>query len=301
MKGFVKNRWFLILMLLPDFGLVLAANIEPENNAVKVGLSVVKRVQVDYFLLTRGQPLDFKLSTVSDTGAWLRVYTRVWLSKDDKDDERRYVISFLSPDSSQRFALKTSISASTFGPGEQRVGRWRSFFVRIKPGIERFRLVLDSAPRDTVGIRFSFQAPRRWERVSLSGLKKLTLVKENHGSEQLEGIFYQIHSNQPYEFELNGPCWVRMRTRLNFDPTMEGNQAFILKVEKKGMVIERTLRSKKETGMYYKELADVVAGAERRVSFELADGVHKLKVIITGTVARSGAIMVERLIPEKYE
>ncbi len=301
MKSSVSKQCFLVVVWLLLCGFTVAAEVVPGNGAVKVGLSVVKRVPVDYFLLIRGQPLDFKVSAVPDTGAWLRVYTRVWWGKGE-EKEQEYVIAFLGADTVKRFTLRTAVSGSTLGPKGQKVGRWRSFFVRINPGRERFRLLLDSAPKDTVAVRFSFEAPRQWERLKLTGLKRLTLVTEGQGEKNREEGFYQVNCHEPYEFSVKGPCRVRIRARINFDPTMEGSQVFVLKVEEKdGIVLERTLRSKKEHGVYYKEMGNVVPATERRLSFELGDGIHRLRVLINGTVARTGAIAVERLLPEKYE
>ncbi len=293
----MKKGCFIGLLIV--IGLVHAVELQPEATYPRVGLSVVRRVVVDYYLLSKNQPIEFKVGVVPDTGCWLRVYTRLWRPSGEGG---RYSIVFKQGDSIRRFELSTTPSSSTLGPAGQRVGRWRSFFVRLQPGRQRFSLVLDSASSETVAVRLSFQSPRAWDRVQMARLEEVTVIKKRNGDDIRERSYYRWQSGEPFYFTLTGPGKVRLKIRLNFEPVVREGQNFLVRIEDNGRtIVEQTLRVRRDLNARYGEISGVLPSVERQVRFSIGEGVHRIVVVITGAAAKNGVFAVERSANEKYE
>lgn len=290
----VRLSWVLVLFC---YEMTIGAQTQPVGKPDKVQLSVIRKVPVDYYLLTRERPLVFRVDAVGDTGVWLRVYTRLWWR--ESLDKASYSVLFIAGDSSRRFRLETERSNRTVGPAGQPLGKWRSFFVKLSPGDTVVKLLMDSV-QDTVAIRLSFETPVTWKRVVILGRKELRIVVERNSETVSRNGYYRIHRNEPFEVEFFSPGPVRLRLRLDFDPTMRGEHVFLLGVEEEGKtIIEKSFRVKKALSAHYEEIGDVVPSVERVLRLNLKPGNHRLRIILQGTSARSGALMVERVVDEK--
>jgi hypothetical protein len=246
---------------------------------------------VKYYLLTSGAPLEFQV----DGPTWLRVYTRLWWPQSGTDRER-YRVSLWQEDVARPIEYEAGLSPSSFGPGRKKLGQWRSFFVQVPPGANHYRLVLDQARSDTVGVRFAFQSPRPWQSAGLP-TRALELVE---GRDTV--TFHEAPARQPVSLSVEGPCRVRLRARLSFTPELLGEQGFVLSVsEKKNTLVRRAFRVSRSPSAVYANASGLAPSTERTVRFNLGAGRHELSLLISGTMARTGALAVELLAGEKYE
>lgn len=165
------------------------------------------------------------------------------------------------------------------------------------------RLVLDSASSDTVAVRFTFQPPRRWERVKLAQRKCLTLILEKGGLAAHSEGYYHLRAEEPLEVGINGPCQVQFRFRIDFDQRMSGTQSFVVRLEDNNgeTLKEQTFRAGRDISASYKENPLIVPSVERRIRLKLGAGKHRLRVVLKGTMAKGGAVVVELLPRERYE
>ncbi|MGQ9678132.1 MAG: hypothetical protein ACUVUD_02485, partial [bacterium] len=77
---------------------------------------------------------------------------------------------------------------------------------------------------------------------------------------------------------------------------------FVLEVKEDGKtIIEKSFRVKKALSAHYEEIGDVIPSVERVHRLSLNPGNHRLRIILRGTSAKSGALMVERIVDEKGE
>lgn len=289
-----RFSWALALFC---YEMVIGAQIQPVGKPGKVQLSVIRKVPMDYYMLTSGKPLVFGVDAVGDTGVWLRVYTRVWWRQ--SVDKASYSILFITGDSSRSFRFETERSNRTLGPEGQPLGKWRSFYVKLTPGDTVFKLLMDSA-QDTVAIRLSFEVPAKWKRVVIPGRKELTVVVERDSERVSWNGYYRIHRDGPFDVDVFSPGPIRLRVRLDFDPTMRGEQGFVLEVKEDGKtIIEKSFWVKKALFTHYEEIGDVIPSVERVLRLNLEPGNHRLRIILLGTSAKSGALMVERIVDEK--
>ncbi|MEO0078497.1 MAG: hypothetical protein ABIK86_05810 [candidate division WOR-3 bacterium] len=276
---------------LVTFGLTQAAEVKVFSSTERVSVSVVRRVDVSYYLLTGNAPLEFEV----EGPAWLRVYTRLWWPGSGTD-RARYRLSLWQDDVQRPVEHEVSVSPSSYGPNRRNVGQWRSFFVQVPAGTNRYRLVLDEAGSDTVGVRFVFQEPRPWRAARL-GTRPLELVEGRDSA-----TFYEVTARHPVKVTVEGPCRIRLRVRLNYTPELLGEQSFGLVVsEGKDALVRRTFRVSRSPSAIYGNEPGLTPSGERRVGFSLGPGAHELSLVVSGTLARTAALAVDVLAGEKYE
>lgn len=296
MKGL---RFFLIFA-----NVAFAVQILSNSDVRQAKLQVLRPVSVDYYLLAKNQFADFKVTGIPDTGVWVRIYTRLWFGRKSKSGSVGwYNLSIITADSILRFRFQTTVSRSTQGPAGQALGRWRSCYLRLTPVVPEFRLLLDSASAETVAVRFLVQAPRVWERLKLNWSSPLKLVFRDTARENsIESLYYQIKTFTPFRLAVSGPCRIRLRFRIDYDPTMTGYQNFLVEVKAKDSLLrERSFRVRPEFGARYQEVSGVIPSTEKTLVIELTPGEHQLAVVIKGTPAKTAVVAVERLAGEKYE
>lgn len=270
----------------------VAAEVKVSTNVGQVSVSIVRRVDVNYYLVTGRSPLEFD----AQGAEWLRVYTRLWWPE-GKTGTQRYKLTLWQDEAGRPIQFDVGASSSSHGPQGRKVGEWRSFFIQVPSGGSHYRLVLDEAVGDTVAVRVVEQAPKPAHDVAVPGVRALTLVEGKDTSR-----FYEIGKGQPVRVAIDGPCRVTVRARLNFDPSVSGVQWFRLSaIEAKGEVASRNMRVGRSPAAVYSNEPSLLPSTERTLRFNLATGHHELTLSLSGTLARSGAVRVEVVPGDKYE
>ncbi len=270
----------------------LGADMKVTKSAGTAKVSVIRRVDLDYHLLTKSAPLEFTVSGPT----WLRVYTRAWLPSGSKGSQP-YRLSLWQEDVERPVELATELSSSSYGPGRQPVGAWRSFFVEVPSGSNTYRLVVNDAPAGTVGVRFKFEGPRPWQPVVLSGLE---VVRVAEGSDTSN--WYRVARGEPARLALSGPARFRVRARLDYDPSMLGAQNFVLSARADDkLVASENLRVSQSGTALYLGSGGQVPSSQAQLRFRLGAGEQDIMLALNGTLAKSAVIRVEKLAEEKYE
>lgn len=296
-----------LLLLTFATGNLHGASLKFAGNERPVGISVLRRINLEYRLLTRQRPLEFVLldsnpGNSQNSGHWLRVYSRIWWPHGAKDPQD-YSLSFWCGDSEiKRAEFETRRSRSSYGPNGRSVGEWRSFYVQIPPGRAACRLVLNGGQAETAAIRIAFQAPRPWQPLRLAGLDRLTLKSISRQRDTTGYTFWRVLPDRAVTLPLEGPCRVRIRTRINYDPGMSDDQNYVIVLKDGRQELKRALlrADRSRTGVFV-EATDVIPSTERSVYFQIGEEPHAVTLTLTGTLAKSGAVAVEVLPPEKYE
>ncbi|MFO7676077.1 MAG: hypothetical protein R6X12_07175 [bacterium] len=269
-----------------------AAEVRVRGSAGRTGVSVVRRVELDYQFVTARRPLEFEV----EGPGWVRVYTRLWWQVDGPE-RQAYGLSLWQDDVERPLEFETARSASSWGVSRHPVGRWRSFYIQVPAGATTYRLVLNEAPLDTVAVRFTRQAPPAWEPVALDGLERLMLVD---GSAEVE--YRRLAVGKPHTVDVTGPCRLQVRVRLNFEPGMVGAQNYVLAVTGGGVELAApNLRVSRTGSANWANAAGELPATERSVRFRVGEGTHRLRLELRGTLARSAGVRLERIADEKYE
>jgi len=273
-------------------GLALAGEVKVTSGAQPVDVSVIRRVNLAYQPVARGTPLEFDI----EGPCWLRVYTRLWWPG-GAESARRYGLSLWLGDVERPVAFETRLSPSSFGPSGRKVGEWRSFFVQVPEGNNHYRLEVTTGATETVGVRLALQSPRPGRLVAIPSARELSLAD---GRDTLE--LAELMTGRAAAFEVSGPCRVRVHARLSFEPGLPGAQNFVLTVQEgKAVLARKNLKAARSPSAIYVNEPGLIPSTEKVLKFNLAPGRHQLTLLLSGTLAKSGAVAVEVFTGEKYE
>jgi hypothetical protein len=288
-EGQRMSRVFLVCLLIVAAA-AGADQVEVRSSSRQVDVSVIQRMDLGYYLLTSRQALEFAVQGPT----WLRVYTRLWWPE-GVDWDQQYRMSLWQGDVERPLQFESGLSGSSFGPGRRQVGKWRSFYVQVPAGSNSYLLKLDKAPCDTVGVRFTFRAPRPWQPVAVQG-SELVLAD---GADTARVT--RLEPGVPLQVTVSGPCRVRVSARLNFDPSMVGAQNFVLTVDDGERPVSTDNFRVSRSGAVYVNEPGLVPSSRKSLRFNLGEGTHRLSINLSGTLARSAGVLVERIANEKYE
>ena len=273
-------------------GLAAAGEVKVTTCARPVDVSIIRRVDVAYYPVTKQGPLEFDV----EGSCWLRVYTRLWWPT-GADGLLKYGLSLWQDDVERPVSFETGLSKSSFGPGDLKVGEWRSFYVQVPEGNSHYRLAVTSGPAETVGVRLALQSPRPGRQAAIPGARERVLADGRDTSR-----LWELTTGQAATLELAGPCRVRVRARLSFDPGLPGAQNFVLAVrEGKSLLVRGNMKASRSPSATYVNEPGLIPSSERTLRFSLPPGRHQLTLMLSGTLARSGAAAVEVYAAEKYE
>jgi hypothetical protein len=284
--------WLWPTLLLTSFASGQTAAVKVPASTKQVVVSIVRRVDVSYYLVTSKVPLEFDVQGPT----WLRVYTRLWWPA-EKTGRARYRLLLRQDEVERPVEFEAGRSTSSYGPGQHPLGEWRSFYEQVPTGVVHYRLAPDEGAADTVAVRFALQPPKPWQPVAIAGARTLVLVEGKDTTR-----FYEIVRGQPARLKVSGPCRVRVRCRLNFDPSTSGVQSFVVTVKgDKGELARRSVRVSRSRAAVYSNEPALLPSSERSVVFSLPEGGHNLSLLLSGTLAKTGAVTAEVLAGEKYE
>ena len=282
----------LAFLLVLALGLALAGEVTVTSGAKSVDVNVVRRVNVAYYPVTKQGPLEFDVQGP----CWLRIYTRLWWPA-GADGLLKYGLSLWQDDVERPVSFETGLSTSSFGPGGRKVGEWRSFFAQVPEASTHFRLALTSGAAETVGVRLALQAPQPGRPVTIPGARELVLADGRDTSRLRE-----LKTGQAATIEVTGPCHVRVHAWLSFEPGLPGAQNFVVAVrEGNSLLVRRNMKAVRSPSAAYLNQPGLIPSTERTLKFSLPSGRHELTLMLSGTLAKSGAVAVEIVPGEKYE
>lgn len=286
------GTWMLLAgTTLVTAGSASAAEVKVSSSAGTAQVSVIRRVELDYYLVTKAKSLEFRVSGPT----WLKVYTRLWWPESGLQ-KANYSLSLWQEDMERSLVFETELSPSSFGPVGQKLAKWRSFYIQVPDGDNWYRLTLEEAPSGTVGVRFTYEKPAEWQQVNLNDARRLELVGESRRT-----TLYELRKESPLSFSVTGPCRLRVRARLNYGPEMDGRQNFILSIREGDSVLQTAnLRTARSAAVYDNEVG-FLPSREETMKIRLGPGEHRLDLKLSGTLAGSAAVRVERIADQIYE
>jgi hypothetical protein len=295
---FDSGRFISFLLLtfcLVAFGQAGSSGLEIKQKNRTIDISVIKRVTQQYYLLTNENPLELSIAGPN----WLRVYTRL-LFKAEMKEKAAYKIVVGEGEEERIVSLETEKSNSSFGPANQKFGKWRSFFIEVPKGVSNYKFNLWQAPSDTIAIRFSIEKPKEWKVLEAH----LSTVSGRLVAEEVGKVtdYYELGPNESIKLQLDGPLRLKLGARLNYDVTMEGAQKFTVIVLENGKELQRaTFRVGKSETAKYQNKTEVIPSTDRTFYLQIPEGKHQLEFQLTETVAKSAGLRFLSKAPEKYE
>jgi hypothetical protein len=283
----------LLTFCLIAFSQTGSGSLEIKQKNRTIGISVIKRVTQQYYLLTRNKPLELTIAGPN----WLRVYTRL-LFKPEMKDKGIYKIIVSEGEEERIVSLETEKSNSATGPTNQEFGKWRSFFIEVPKGVNNYKFSLWQAPSETVAIRFNIEKPKEWKSLTPDQFQKKLIADEAGKTTD----YYELGLTEPTKLQFEGPLRLKIATRLNYDITMEGAQKFtIVVLENDKELQQATFRVSKSETVKYQNKTEVIPSAERLFYLQIPAGKHQLEFRLTETLAKSAGLRFLSKAQEKYE
>jgi hypothetical protein len=291
----MKNIKFISIVLFFCFALLLGQNasLDVKKISPRTTLSVIKRVEQEYYLLTKNIPIELSVSGPTS----IRVYSRL-LWHNNMTDSQPYKLIIRQADQDKVLSFITEKSKSTYDANKQSYGKWRSFYLDIPAGLNNYKLTLLEAQSETVAVRFNFEKPKEYKKSSPYGTYRELQFVEN---EKVTN-YHELKLDEPVKIKIEGPLSIKAVCRINYDYTLEGKQNFTLATTVQGKEWRtKTFRvSKSETGMY-KNAPELIPSTPVNFFINVPPGTYIIDFNLKGTLAKTAGISFYSKPLELYE
>jgi len=182
-------------------------------------------------------------------------------------------------------ATKSTAQLDKTGKGKA-VCKGRTCTLKVPRGRHTYELVPGTARQSgSVAVRMSFQQAGE----KMVAIEALTYEKTATISVNEKLLTYFIATPQkPISIKIVGPTSLSIVSRLNFEPSMRGNQNYMIVVSENGAAIKKArFQTVKSMTASYQEIKSVVAGKSKTCSVPVPAGVHTYTVSFGKTNAQS--------------
>lgn len=161
----------------------------------------------------------------------------------------------------------------------RRVGSLRKGYLDLPAGTHELTFRMETEGRGQVAMRLFRQIKRkrdRWMAIAPETYGEMRHLEFESGT---RSSYYHFDAGSPLRFMLNGPTTVRVRTRLDFDHTMNGSQTYTLDVLLDGEH-QRTFHfdATKLSSAVYLERPDILPGDRKELRIDVPRGQHTLEI-----------------------
>lgn len=251
-------------------------DIEPYK---KWEIEIVTKKTDEYILLTKDQPVAFTV----EGPTYLRIYTRM-LWPEGKQGSQIYKV-ILQENEIDEHIITLESEQSTVSKDQQGkpVSKWRSFYIDVPEGMNHYKVIHWSSPKDTILLKFSYESPKRW--IEIPATDYTTVIETIEEEKILK--YYMLATNEEVLLRMNGPAKLRVILRLNYDEKLMGDQQYTFIVDDNGDVEKHSLKCYKSQIITYKDRQDIVPSNARSIYINLNEDWHTLKFSFSGTTAQS--------------
>lgn len=279
----MKKLVFILMVVIVNISLAQNPTINVKKVTPRTFISVVKRVEQEYYLLTKNQPLEFSLTGPQT----LRIYTRL-LWHNDMPDKQTYKLIVKQDEEDERIlSFESEKSTSAWGAKKEYYGKWRSFFLDVPSGPVNYKLTLLDAKSETVAVRINFEKPKEYrKKIPESPYTELQFIEKEKATS-----YYETKTNSPIKVKVEGPITLKATCRLNYDYTLEGKQNFTISAIVAGKEWQsKTFKvTKSETGIY-KNATQFIPSIPKNFFLNIPPGNFVIEFQLKGTLAKSAAI-----------
>ncbi|MEO0132454.1 MAG: hypothetical protein ABIK73_05960 [candidate division WOR-3 bacterium] len=269
-------------------------NIEIKKHSPRTTISVIKRVEQEYYLLTKDKPLEFSV----EGPTYLRIYSRLlWQPTMAKQENYKIIVSE-EQESEKILSFTSELSNTARGANKTQYAKWRSFYLEVPKGKHNYKLTLLEAKSETVAVRISSERPTEYRKIiPEKPYRELQFVERERVTN-----YYEVSGKNPVRVKVDGPAILRVTCRLNYDYTMEGKQSYSISANVGGKEWQaKTFRTtKSETGLY-KNAPELVPSLPSNMYLHIPPGTYIIEFVLKATLAKSGALNFHYKPKEQYE
>jgi hypothetical protein len=230
----------------------------------------------NYYLLGDDKPVVLNLRGPRR----LKVVTRYLFSEDDSH-EQDYELRILMDG---REILSRSVTGKVLsGPrycqGDGDVGALRKSTISIPTGQHEVQIFAVSSTTGRVAARFFRESklePAKEVSFAPESFEALYHLQFASGK---QSSYYHFSADTPLAFTIKGPTNLKVYTRLDFDHTMNGSQAYSLELLRDGEQVNvYHYHAKKLSSAAYVERPDLLPGDRKLLRVSVPKGVHRYEI-----------------------
>lgn len=242
-------------------------------------IEIVTKTKDRFIILAKNKPV-----TVTVEGpTYLRVYTRIpWHDRSVKNEIYKVILQENEIDE-KIITLESEQSEVSKGEGGISVSKWRSFYIEVPQGLNTYKLIHWSSPRDTILLKFAYESPKKW--------KDIAATEYRSAIEAIEEEQFVTYYELPYDgnviLRLKGPTKLRIISRLNYDAQTIGEQSYTLIAEDNSTVERFPISCHKSETITFENRKDVVPSNAQRSYLDIGNGWHTVRFRLSGAIAQS--------------
>lgn len=268
--------------------LCIFSQIKDITPNIKWDLEIVTKKTDQYYLLTRDMPITFSV----EGPTYLRVYTRVFWPGNAGKQELYKVILQENEIDERIITMESERSNVTTDSRGQPVSKWRTFYIEVPEGTNRYKITHWSSPNDSILLKFTYESPKEWRDIPAAGYSALLEAVE----EEKLVKYYEVLRDKKVTLRVQGPVNLKIVSRLNYDMSMLGEQSYSVLVNDNGRSEQENAKSYKSDITVYENRPDIVPSNAHTFFINVGEGWHSLEFILKGTTAQSAAL---RFLREK--
>ncbi len=266
--------------------LCIFSQIKDITPAKTWNLEIVTKKADEYYLLTKDMPITFSV----EGPTYIRVYTRIfWPGKASKKELYKVILQENAIDE-RLITLETERSDVTTDMRGRPVSKWRTFYIEVPEGMNRYKITQWASPNDSMLIKFTYESPREWHDIPAAGYSALLEAVE----EEKLVKYYEVLRDKKVTLRLQGPVSLKVIARLNYDMSMLGEQSYSLLVNDNGRTEQENVKCYKSDIITYENRPDVVPSNAHTFYIRVDEGWHNLEFTLKGTTAKSAALRFQR-------
>ena len=251
-------------------------------------IEIVTRKKDTYYLLPKGKPT----AVTVEGPTYLRIYTRIPWAPDAGKSQIYKLVLTKNELEEQILTFESEKSAVTKDQAGRPLSKWRSFYIEVPEGTNKYVLQHWSSPRDTILFKIAYESPKTWQDIAANEYNSIIEVVE----EEKIIKYYELTKDQPVRLKLSGPENLKITVRLNYDDKVFGEQQFNIIVDDNGKIDKNTLKCYKSDIITYYNRKDIVPSNAKNIYLKLSSGQHSISLSLEGSTASSAAL---RLMIEK--
>lgn len=259
--------------------------ISPNN---KWEIEIVTRKKENYNLLVKNDPIHITVQGPT----YIRVYTRIpWLGE-TKGSQIYKVILVENGLDEKIITLESEKSKVTKDKNGRPLSKWRSFYIEVPEGLNKYKLLNWSSPNDTILLKFTYESPKKWKDIPATDYSAIIETVEKEKIVK----YYELKKNEQVTLRIKGSLKLKVSSRLNYDEKLIGEQNYIILVDDNGIEKSFSLKCHKSDVVTYKNKKDIVPSNTRNFYIDIKSGMHTVKFKLSGTTAQSTSL---RFLTEK--
>jgi len=210
----------------------------------------------------------------------LKIVTRYVFGSDDPD-ERRYVLRVVMDG---REVLRKSLRGRTLDGihpcgRDTEVSALRRSTIDVPTGRHDIQVFAETEGSGRVASRFYRESRQQKTRDVAFAPEGYAAVRHLQFASGTQSTYYWFHADKSLRFAVTGPTTLKLYTRLDFDHTMNGSQAYALELLRDGESQNVFhYHTEKLSAAAYVESPDILPGSRKLLRIPVPRGSHRFEI-----------------------